>query len=117
MDKIKGMHPREAKVNLAKIIITQYHSSEAAQKEADEFTRVFSLKEIPQDIPTFKADATKNIITILTESKLALSGNEARRLVKQGAVSFNNIKVENEDFIPKESGVLKVGSRRFLKIL
>ncbi|MFY9402198.1 MAG: tyrosine--tRNA ligase [Candidatus Omnitrophota bacterium] len=116
LDKIKGMHPREAKVNLAKIIITQYHSAQAAQKEADEFTRVFSLKEIPQDIPTFKAGVTKNIITILTESKLASSGNEARRLVKQGAVSFNNVKVENEDFTPKEPGILKVGSRRFLKI-
>ncbi|HPL82903.1 MAG TPA: tyrosine--tRNA ligase [Candidatus Omnitrophota bacterium] len=116
LTKIKAMHPRDAKVNLAKIIITHYHDAQSAQKEADEFARVFSQKEIPQDMPSFKADGFKNVVVILTESKLAASGNEARRLIKQGAVSFNNIKVEKEDFIPGGPGILKAGSRRFLKI-
>jgi len=114
---VKQMHPRDAKVNLAKIIITQYHSAKAAQNEADEFTRVFSQKEIPQDIPVFRTDGSKTIVNILTESKLAASGNEARRLVKQGAVFFDNKKVEKEDFVPKVSGIIKAGSRRFLKIV
>jgi len=114
--KIKSMHPRDAKVNLAKIIIAQYHSVQAAEKEAEEFTRVFSQKEIPQDMPEFKANG-RNVVVILVESKLAASGNEARRLIKQGAVSFNNIKIDKEDFVPKEPGILKAGSRRFLKIL
>ncbi len=114
--KAKEAHPRDAKVNLAKIIITQYHSAQAAQKEAEEFTRVFSQKEIPQDMPEYKTDGKKNIVVILTETKLAASGNEARRLIKQGAVSFNNIKVDQEDFILKEAGILKAGSRRFLRI-
>ncbi|MDD5692549.1 MAG: tyrosine--tRNA ligase, partial [Candidatus Omnitrophica bacterium] len=51
MAMVRGMHPKEAKVNLAKIIITQYHSKQAAEKEAEEFARVFSGKEIPQDMP------------------------------------------------------------------
>jgi len=114
---VKQMHPRDAKVNLAKIIITQYHSAKAAQNEADEFTRVFSQKEIPQDIPVFRTDGSKTIVNILTESKLAASGNEARRLIKQGAVFFDNKKVEKEDFVPKVSGIIKAGSRRFLKIV
>ena len=66
-------------------------------------------------MPEFKTDGTKNILVILTESELVSSGNEARRLVKQGAVSFENIKV-NENFIPQKTGMLKAGSRRFLKI-
>ena len=114
--KIKEIHPRDAKVNLAKVIITQYHSASAAEKEADEFTRVFSQKEIPEDMPEFNSDGNKNIVIILTESKLVGSGNEARRLIKQGAVSFNNIKVDKESFIPKENGILKAGSRRFLSL-
>ena len=117
MDAIKKMHPKEAKVNLAKIIITQYHSKAAAEKEAAEFERVFSQKEIPLDMPEYKTDGRKNILMILTESKLAASGNEARRLIKQGAVSFNNQKIEKEDFIPQTSGILKAGSRRFLKVI
>jgi len=117
LDSVRQMHPKEAKVNLAKIIITQYHSRKAAEKEAAEFTRVFSQKEIPQDMPKFKTDGQKNILTILIESKLVASGNEARRLIKQGAVSFNNVKVEKDDFVPNEPGILKAGSRRFLKII
>ncbi|MCG2713942.1 MAG: tyrosine--tRNA ligase [Candidatus Omnitrophica bacterium] len=117
LNKVKQMHPKEAKVNLAKIIITQYHSRQSAEKEAEEFTRVFSQKEIPQDMPKFKTDGKKNILAILIESKLVASGNEARRLIKQGAVSFNNVRIEKDDFIPHEPGVLKAGSRRFLKVI
>ncbi len=115
--EVKQMHPKEAKVNLAKIIISQYHSARLAQKEAEEFARVFSQKEIPQDMPEFKTDGKKNIVSILTETKLAASGNAARRLIKQGAVSFNNVKIKNDDFTPKENGILKSGSRSFLKVI
>ncbi|MDD5465415.1 MAG: tyrosine--tRNA ligase [Candidatus Omnitrophica bacterium] len=114
--KVRQMHPKDAKINLAKIIITQYHSAGAAEKEAEEFSRVFSQKETPQDMPVFKTDGRKTILVILTESNLAASGNEARRLIKQGAVSFNNVKIEKDDFVPAEAGILKAGSRRFLKI-
>jgi len=117
LNKIKQMHPRDAKINLAKLIIRQYHCAESAEKEAEEFTRVFSQKEIPADMPKFKTDGKKDILAILIESKLVASGNEARRLIKQGAVSFNNVKIENDDFIPLQPGILKAGSRRFLQLL
>ena len=68
-------------------------------------------------MPKFKTDGKKNILAILIESKLVTSGNEARRLIQQGAVSFNDIKVGKDDFIPLESGILKAGSRRFLKVV
>jgi tyrosyl-tRNA synthetase len=116
LSSVRQMHPKEAKVKLAKIIISQYHSAQAAEKEAEEFARVFSQKEIPQDMPVFKTDGKKNVLVILAESKLVASGNEARRLIKQGAVSFNNLKVEKDDFVPNEAGILKAGSRRFLKV-
>lgn len=115
--KVKQTHPRDAKINLAKIIITQYHGAQWAEKEAQEFTRVFSQKEVPQDMPKFKIDGKKDILAILIESKLVASGNEARRLIKQGAVSFNNVKIQKDNFIPLEPGILKAGSRRFLQLL
>jgi len=117
MDAIRLMHPRDAKIRLAKLIIGQYHCQIEAEKEAEEFTRVFSQKEIPQEMPTFKTDGKKTILAILTESNLVASGNEARRLIKQGAVSFENVKIEKENFMPQKNGILKAGSRRFLKIL
>ena len=115
LDKVKQIHPKEAKINLAKIIITQYHSKDEAEKAHAEFIRVFAQKEIPQDIPEFKTDGKKSVLLIMTESGLVKSGNEGRRLLKQGGVFFNDEKIDKENFIPV-SGILKVGSRRFLKI-
>ncbi len=117
LNLVQQLHPKAAKVKLAKIIITQYHSLQAAENEAGEFERVFSQKEIPQEMPEFKTDSKKTVLEILVQSKIVLSGNEARRLIKQGAVSFNNLKIEKEDFIPQASGILKAGARRFLKVI
>jgi tyrosyl-tRNA synthetase len=116
LDAVRKMHPKEAKINLAKIIITQYHGTQAAENEAQEFNRIFSQKETPEEMPAFRTDGKKTILAILTESKLVLSGNEARRLIKQGAVSFNNLKIQQDNFVPVEPGILKAGSRRFLKV-
>jgi len=113
---VKSLHPKDAKIRLAKIIIAYYHGARKAEDEAAEFTRVFSQKEAPQDMPVFKTDGKKTILVILVESKLAASGNAARRLIQQGAVSFNNQKVGQDDFIPVVPGILKAGSRRFLKV-
>jgi tyrosyl-tRNA synthetase len=115
MVSVKAMHPKEAKVRLAKTIIFQYHGAQSAEKEAEEFQRVFSQKELPQDMPQFRSDGKKAAIAILVESGLVASKNEARRLIQQGAVSFEGEKV-TESFTPTRPGVLKAGSRRFLKI-
>lgn len=117
LNTIKALHPKEAKIKLAKIIITQYHGAPAAHKEAQEFDRVFSQKELPSQMASSHTDGTLSIKTIMIESKIVSSGNEARRLIKEGAVSFDNQKIDQENFIPKSGGILKVGSRRFLKIV
>lgn len=117
LSDIKKMHPKEAKVKLAENIITQYHSKELAVKAKHEFERVFGQKELPQDIPEYKIDGKQAILNILLKSGQVKSGNEARRLLKQGAVLFNGVKISDENFIPSQSGNLKVGSRRFLKVI
>lgn len=111
------LHPKEAKLNLAEEIISQYHSRGEARGAREEFQRVFSGKGLPEEIPEHKSDGTTSVITILVESGLVKSGNEARRLIKQNAVIFSDLTVGKEDFLIKKSGILKVGSRRFLKII
>lgn len=114
---VKKMHPKEAKIRLAEILVTQYHSRAAASIAKDEFERVFAHKELPDDIAEYKTDGKKTIIAVLLASGLVKSGNEARRLLKQGAVFFNNSKIEEENFSIRENGILKAGARRFLRIL
>jgi len=116
LGQVKSMHPKEAKVMLAKSIIAQYHGERAADKAADEFQRVFSRKELPEDIAIYKIVGVKSILEVMLESKLVNTGNEARRMIKQGAVLFDNEKVDSEKFVVEKNGILKVGSRRFLKI-
>ena len=117
LNDVRAMHPKEAKVRLAAEIIRQYHSKEDAEKAQGEFERVFARKELPQDMPEFKTDRKKTILAILQESGLVQSGNEARRLLKQGAIIFNDEKIDKDSFVLDKAGVLKVGSRRFLKVI
>ena len=117
LDKIKGLHPKDAKLRLAELITGDYHCRESARKARLEFERVFSQKELPQDITEYKSKGTETIINILLNSGLVKSGNEARRLLKQGAVLFNDSRIEKESFAPKQGGILRVGARRFLKVV
>jgi tyrosyl-tRNA synthetase len=117
LKSVKVMHPKEAKLKLAEDIISQYHSKDAAIKVRLEFEHVFSKKELPQDIPEYKSDGKQEIVAVLLKSGLVKSGNEARRLIKQGGVFFDNAKIVKEDFLLSQKGILRVGTRRFLKII
>jgi len=116
--EIKKLHPKEAKVRLAKSIITQYHGAAAADAAAAEFSRVFGAsKEIPQDTPEYKLAGPKSLVEILVESGLCKSKNEARRLISQKAVECGEVKITDEAAVIERPGILKVGTRRFLKIV
>ncbi len=117
LENVKSLHPKEAKLRLARDIVRQYHGDKVAVLTRAEFESVFSQKELPKDMPQYQLKESSAIINILLASGLVKSGNEARRLVKQGAVFFDGSKIDNEDFTPQKSGVLKVGARRFLRVV
>lgn len=117
LEEIKKIHPKEAKAQLAQELITQYYSPEEAVTARTEFELIFSRNELPKDMPEYKLDGIKSILVILQETGLVKSGNDARRLLKQGAITFNGATIDKENFVPEQEGVLKVGSRRFLKIV
>ncbi len=116
ISSVRSMHPKLAKVGLAKEIIKRYHTEAEANAAALEFERVFAQGQLPQEIPEYKTDTTETILTILLNSRLVKSGNEARRLLREGAVFFENAKVREGNSLVKKSGILKVGNRRFLKV-
>ena len=117
LEQVKALHPKEAKLALAQDIVSQYHSPQAGQNARAEFERIFSQKEKPSDILQYQPKKNEAVVAILSKSGLVKSGNEARRLIKQGAIFFDDAKVEDDNFIPTKSGILKVGTRRFLKIV
>lgn len=117
MEKVKKDHPRQAKMNLAKAIISQYHGVKEAASACEEFERVFTQKQVPQDIPVYQlGSAGSPILDIMVQSSLAASKNEARRLIAQGGVYLGSEKISNEEALINKEGVLKVGKRRFLRL-
>lgn len=117
LTKIKDMHPKEAKEKLAALLISQYHSAKDAQDAKCAFDKVFKRKETPQETPEYKIHKPAKILDILVDSGLLKSKNEARRLIQQNAVTFRDEKIQDENFAVSSSGIIKAGSRRFLKVV
>ncbi len=113
-------NPSILKRRLAREIISIYHDVQAAHVAEAEFDLIFKKKDVPQNIDIFHTNLAEiGLVKLLTETGMVDSGNEARRQVQQGAVSINGEKVTDEKAKISISGelVLKVGKRKFLKIV
>ncbi len=117
-------HPREAKVELAKLIIRDFHSGQEADQAEEEFNRVFQQKLQPEEIEERRLSASVEKIRLtklIAQLGLANSVTEANRLIEQDAVMLNDQKVSNVkaelDLSQEATYVLKVGKRRFLKLV
>lgn len=118
-DLIQGRNPKELKIELAKTIVTMYHSSSEAEVAANEFERIFANKQKPTDIKTIVFTKSEyQPLDLLIDSKLVTSKSEARRLIEQGGVRINDQKIINwnKKIILKKNDVVQVGKRNFIKI-
>ena len=115
----KGENPKNLKSELAKEVVSMYHSRAMAEKAEQEFERVFKQKGLPDKIPEFLAgEETIDILSLLVKSGLLPSRSEARRKLGEGAVYINNQRIE-DPFLKievKEPIIVRVGKRKFLKV-
>jgi len=121
ISKIKNSstNPRDVKAQLAKEIVKMYHGEKEAVKAEEEFDKVFRNRELPSDMPVFTADKKEYfVLDLLVETGLALSKNEAKRLVEGGGFTINNNKITDwrKAVVLQDGDILKVGSRKFVKI-
>lgn len=113
-----GENPKNTKLYLAKEIVKIYYNENEAEKAKKEWERVFSQKELPENIKKWPIQNDKSdIVSVIVDSGLADSRTEAKRLVDQEAVRVNDNVVKNWDYEVKTGDVLKVGSRKFLQII
>ncbi len=115
-------NPRDTKRRLARELVALYHSPEAAAAAEEEFDRIFVKKDIPDEIEELRYGtdgASVNIVQLLTETQLVPSKGEARRLIEQGGVTVNNERISDAkaEVILREPCVIKVGKRKFLKVI
>lgn len=116
-----GENPRNIKVNLAKLIIKDFHSQAAADAAEEEFVKRFVQKEVPDEVEERTVAAgTHALAQLIADTGLAASKGEARRLIEQGGVKVNGEKASaaNADINVTEDGVLlQVGKRKFLRVI
>ena len=121
----KDVHPKMAKMELAKAVVTRYYDSNEADKAAIEFDKIFKERKLPTEIPEINIpdNDLKNgkiwIVSLLKNSGFAKTNGEARRLISQGGVKIDDNKFTdyNAEVEPVNDMILKVGKRRFGKIV
>ncbi|RXT13503.1 tyrosine--tRNA ligase [Ammoniphilus sp. CFH 90114] len=119
-----NVHPRDAKMNLAKRFVTMFHGSEAAVEAEENFKRVFQQRALPTDIPEVSIssgileDGRIWIAKLLVELGLTASTGEARRMIQQGGVKLNEEKVEDvqAQINVEDAMIVQVGKRKFAKV-
>ncbi|MDD3922900.1 MAG: tyrosine--tRNA ligase [Endomicrobiaceae bacterium] len=118
LEQVKQIHPKDAKVNLAMILVERYCNKQEAVNAKDEFEKIFAKKDFPTDIEEYVCVDNKiKISELLFISKMVTSKNEARRLIEQGGVKINSEKVTADDEIEIENGmIIQAGKRKFKKI-
>ncbi len=113
------LHPMEAKMRLAREIVSRYHGEGAAAQAEAQFRRVFQRRDLPAEIPIYRPDRPQvNVVDLLVEAGLAPSKSQARRLIDQGGVRIDGEPVSDVDLtVDVEEGiVVQVGKRRFARL-
>jgi tyrosyl-tRNA synthetase len=114
------LHPAEAKRRLAREVTTLYWGAEAASAAESLFDKVFKDGGIPDDIESFPLPTEDPIqIPGLIRDSLGISGSEARRMLRQGAVKLDGDVIEAQEAMRSSLAgrVLQVGKRRFVRLL
>ncbi len=111
-----SMHPRDAKMRLAREIVGAFYGDQQAEEAQGVFVDTFQKGAVPEDIPTFRLTAGQSVLDIMLATDLAKSKGEARRLIDQKGVKFEGTVITDSNVVIETSGVLQVGKRHFFKL-
>jgi len=112
------LHPRDAKMRLAREIVSIFHGDEAAMQAEEHFKTVFQQHELPPDMPEYPVSEPISLPDLMVAAGAAPSKREARRLIEQGGVKLDGQEIKSIEAIvtPGQAHVLQVGRRRFVKL-
>lgn len=112
------LNPRDAKAELARLVVEQFHGVAPSVAAEEEFEAVYVKGEEPKETLQIEVSEKICIADVLVNTKLVTSKSEARRLVEQGGVKHNRKKIEDSkkeiDF--KSGDTIQVGKRKFVRI-
>lgn len=113
------LHPRDAKMKLAREIVAIYHDLDAAREAEARFKRVFQEGKSPDEMEDFTLRPDLTLVDLMVEAHLAPSKSQARRLIEQNAVRLDGDTLKDPYAVLQvdEPTVLQVGKRRFRRLL
>ena len=113
-------NPRDIKRSLAKELVKKYYTEEKADLAQSSFDQIFVKRDNPENMQSRKIDSDVGLLELLTEEGLVASKGEGKRLLIQNAVKINGEVCNDINLIVSPSNeelVIKVGKRRFLKVI
>jgi len=111
------LHPRDAKMKLAREITSIFYGEEAARDAEAAFKRVFQKGDVPEEMAEYKLRDGQSVLDVLSDSGIVSSRGEGRRMVEQNAVSLNGERLADMHAPFPGPGVLRVGRRKFLRVV
>lgn len=111
-----ALHPRDAKMKMAKEIVSIFYSEAEAQAGQDNFIKMFQQKEIPDEMPEYELQSGQTVVDVILAANMAESKSKARQLIDQKGVRLDGEVLERGDSAFPHPGVLQVGKRRFLRV-
>ncbi len=111
------VNPRDIKLSLAHEIVTLYQSVELADAAKENFIKVMTKGELPEDIPSFQWQKDDSILSFLSRHGLLSSRSEVRRMVQQKGIKINDITILEPELTCVENGdVIRIGKKKFAKV-
>ena len=111
------VNPMVLKKRLAVELVTQLHGHDNAVKADEHFTNVFQKREMPEEIIEIKVAADEDIRDIITRANIAKSRSDATRLLQQGAISIDGVKLTSGKTAYQDGNIIKVGKHNFIKLV
>jgi tyrosyl-tRNA synthetase len=111
------VNPMVLKKRLAVELVTQLHGHDNAVKADEHFTNVFQKREMPEEITEIKVAADEDIRDIITRANIAKSRSDATRLLQQGAISIDGVKLTSGKTAYQDGNIIKVGKHNFIKLV
>ena len=113
-------NPRDIKRSLAKDLVKKYYSEKEADLAQSSFDQIFVKRDNPENMQSRKIDSDVGLLELITEEGLVASKGEGKRLLNQNAIKINGQVCNDINFVissSEEEFVIKVGKRRFLKVI
>lgn len=111
-----SIHPRDAKMKIAREISAIFYGEADAQKAEESFVRTFQQRETPEEMPEYNLKQGQTVLDVVLDARLAASKSEARRLFDQKGIRLDGETIERGDLAFPHPGVLQVGKRKFLRV-